>query len=754
MAMRCTSLTAVLALVVTWLFSTPAIAAAPGGAGPSEAVLIAQLIVLLAVGRLLGELMHRIGQPAVMGQLLAGVLLGPSFLGWIWPEAEGALFPNTPAQKAMLTGIAQLGVLLLLLLTGMETDLKLARKTGRTSLMIALTGLSVPFVCGFTLGQFLPENLLPRPDLRLVTSLFLGTALSISSVKIVAMVIREMDFMRRNIGQVIVASAIIEDTIGWIIIALTLGIAIHGSLDLAAFAKSVFGTLLFLAASFTIGRKLVAQLIRWTNDNLVSELPVITVILIVMGAMALITDAIGVHTVLGAFVAGMLVGQSPILTRHIDEQLRGLITALFMPVFFAVAGLGADLTVLADPQLLLLTGGLLAIASFGKFGGAYLGGWLGGLSPREAFAVGSGMNARGSTEVIVATVGLTMGVLSNDLYTMIVAMAFLTTMAMPPMLRWALARLPMHEDERLRLEREAREEKGFVTSFERLLLTVDQSANARFAAHLAGLIAGSRQILTTVLQLDTPETGKPANAPDTQAVDMVIKSSAQSAQAVLPANEDVPETVTVMARQAADPAQSDLVTVEREARKGYDFLMIGLDPTATRNGMISPRVTEVAGAFDGPFAVADARGKHFEEAAPDRFSILLPIRATLHARRAAEFAIELARASHSPLEAVFVPEHEKRPWPRRLSASMASGLEKETALKEIVAQAEAQGVQIRTSIYRSGPAAAEIIRGAKRSRHDLIVLGVSQRPGDTLFFGGVAAEVLADSPCSVLLVSS
>ena len=171
-----------------------------------------------------------------------------------------------------------------------------------------------------------------------MASLFLGTALSISSVKIVAVVVREMNFMRRNVGQIIVATAVIDDTIGWIIIAIIFSLASRGSLDIFSVGQAVLGTLVFLAVSFTIGRRLVFQLIRWANDHLVSSAAVITVILLLMSGMALITHLIGVHTVLGAFVAGVLVGESPILTRQIDERLRGLITSLFMPVFFGLAG--------------------------------------------------------------------------------------------------------------------------------------------------------------------------------------------------------------------------------------------------------------------------------------------------------------------------------------------------------------------------------------------------------------------------------
>ena len=338
----------------------------------------------------------------------------------------------------MVDAVSQIGVLMLLLLAGMETDLTLARRTGRASLAVSVTGILLPFACGFALGLYLPDSLLPNPSERLPAALMLGTALSISSVKIVAMVVREMNFLRRNVGQIILASAVIDDTIGWILIAVTLGLVEKNHLDWPTLAKSVIGTALFLAVSFTIGRRAVAWAIRWTNDNMKSELPVISLVLAIVFAMALITDAIGVHDVLGAFVAGILIGESPILTKQIDAQLRGIITGLFMPVFFGLAGLTADLTILKDPNILLLTLGIVLIATIGKFSGAFAGGTIGGLRFRESLAIASGMNARGSTEVIVATIGLSMGVLSQNLFSMIVTMAILTTLAMPPMLRWSL----------------------------------------------------------------------------------------------------------------------------------------------------------------------------------------------------------------------------------------------------------------------------------------------------------------------------
>src|SRR5258707_1166273 len=292
-------------------------------------VFIAEILLMLLVGRLLGELMQRVGQPAVLGQLLAGILLGPTVLGNLWPHGHLQIFPNTAEQKKMIDAVSQLGILMLLLLAGMETDFSIVKRMRRAALSSSLSGIIFPFACGLFLGEFLPDSMLPEPEKRIVTALFLATALSISSVKVVAMVIMEVDFMRRNIGQLILASAIIDDTIGWVILAMISGIAAEGTLNVKGVSFTVGGTLIFLALSLSFGRRIVAHVIRWTNDNLRIEFAVLSAILVLMCLMSLVTELIGVHTVLGAFVVGILVGQSPILTKQIQEQIRGLIIALF-----------------------------------------------------------------------------------------------------------------------------------------------------------------------------------------------------------------------------------------------------------------------------------------------------------------------------------------------------------------------------------------------------------------------------------------
>jgi Kef-type K+ transport system membrane component KefB/nucleotide-binding universal stress UspA family protein len=734
------------------LMPTSAAAAAPNPTGGgSEVLFFAQLALLLVVGRLLGEAASRIGQPSVIGQLLGGLVLGPSVFGLLFPSAQHFLFPTGGAQKSMIDAVADLGVLMLLLLTGMETDLQLVRRVGAAAITVAAAGVALPFLCGLALGELIPAEFLPRPDARLVTSIFLGTALSISSVKIVAMVVREMNFMRRDLGQIIVASAILEDTTGWIIIAVALGLAANGNIDLWSVGRSVIGTALFMVVSFTVGRRIVFTLIRWTNDHLESELPVITTILVIMMAMAVTTALIGVNTVLGAFVAGILIGESPILTQHIDERLRGLIVALFMPVFFGLAGLSADLTVLKDPRLALLAVGLIAIASLGKFLGAFVGGKLGGLSRAESLALGCAMNARGSTEVIVATVGLSAGVLSQNLFTIIVTMAVCTTMAMPPMLRWALKRLPLRSSERLRIEREQLDAKSFVANLERLLLAADDSDNGKFASQLAGVIAGSGGKPTTMLDLSR-KARKSSRAQAKSKADNTKEEIEAAAQATTTLethpDEGRPGRVHVISRTNGSQRVAD---VAEEARRGYDLLIVGIGNTRERRGGFSGEISRLAKGFEGPLVIVDAGNEDISRP-KDGSKILIPVNGTEASRRAVEVGLTLARASRAKVTTLYVT----RPGGRGLSGAARRRVTRRDELaflEDIDDLADRYEVDVHSTTRADMAPDEAILRELKRG-YDLIVLGANRRPGDRLFIGDTAAAVLDRASASKLFVAS
>jgi Kef-type K+ transport system membrane component KefB/nucleotide-binding universal stress UspA family protein len=731
----------------------PATAAAATGelahGGASVATFVAELVALLLVGRLLGELMQRIGQPAVMGQLLAGILLGPSVLGALLPDVQRALFPPLPEQKAMLDGVAQLGVLMLLLITGMEMDFSRVKAAKRAALAASVCGILVPFVCGLTLGELLPAAVIPDEHRRGMTALFLGIALAISSVKIVASVIRDLNFLRRNVGQVIVAAAIIDDTLGWILLSMILAFAQHGTLDLATLAKTAASTALFLLVSFTLGRRFVYFLIRWSNDHLASEMPVITTVLVIMGAAALTTQALGVQTVLGAFVAGMLIGQSPILTRHIEEQLRGMIVALFMPVFFGLAGLGADLRTLTQVSLLGITLAFILIASFGKFAGAFAGGALGGLTRAESLALACGMNARGSTEVIVATIGLAVGALDTRLYTMIVAMAVVTTMCMPPMLRWAVARIPVDAEEHGRLERAEFEERGFVARLERILLAADSSASGRLASYLVGLLAAPRGMPVTALT--RPERAERARGLDERAVRDAMERAAKHSAATAESDGEPSRDIDLIARQHGASTEQ---AVAAEASKGYDILVVGLEPLL-ESGTTDPQVARVLDGFERAVCIVHAHRDTGEPLVRRRHRILLPVLGSSYSRDTADLALALAQAAGAPVTALYVASPTERDsWRRRLRRSWSVESQSESILQNVLDLSHHYAVQVRTSIGRSASVVDAILAELRARAYDLIVMPLAPRPGNGVGLGSISTAVLDRVPCSLVLLAN
>lgn len=714
----------------------------------TTAIFAAELILLLFFGRLLGEAMTRIGQPAIFGQLLAGVLLGPSVFGALLPELRHMVFPDTPALKSMIDAVSQIGILLLLLLTGMETNLALVNRRRGVVISTSLFGIAVPFACGMALAYALPAELIPSHAVRLVTALFLGTALSISSVKIVAMVLMEVGAIRRDLGQLILATAILDDTLAWVIIAIISGIAAYGAVNFEHVGLSLGLTALFLAASLTVGKRLVARIIVWCNDNLAIEVPVISAILVIMLAMALTTDLIGVHTALGAFMAGLLVGQSPILTEHIEGELRGFIVAFFSPVFFAVAGLGMDLRTLLEPTLLAFTLAIILIASIGKFLGALIGGKLGGLTGLESLALATGLNARGSTEVIIASIGLSMGALSNQLYTMIVAMAVVTTMIMPPSLRWVMARVPLREEEARRLEKEEAEQNQSLPRMERALVYVDQSRNGELTATLAGLFAARQQVLTTVLEppreKDDKGDARPAGDRLTAAAKIAVQNIPEPADKQAPAapRPPVEQLVQTRAAQAED-------AVEKEAAKGYSIAFVGIgQPLSTVGPRFEEPLQSLIAAFDGPVAIL-MNGGRLNLSADAPLDILVPTGGSADARLATEIGLALAGASRGTLTAlhVFDPREDTlmlRGRARRLGMSV---------LVDAHRLGKRGGVPVRGLTATNTQPEAEIRRTVRRGRYDLVVLGASLRRGETKFLGPRTLALVQSLYMPILLIA-
>jgi nucleotide-binding universal stress UspA family protein len=316
-------------------------------------------------------------------------------------------------------------------------------------------------------------------------------------------------------------------------------------------------------------------------------------------------------------------------------------------------------------------------------------------------------------------------------------------------LRWALGRLPLGEEERRRLEREEFEAKGFVPNMERLLIAVDESANGKFASRLAGLIAGSRGMPATVIRVQPADGGaiKPSGHVSGE---HAIQAAAQTVRAAEAEQEgSAPAKVSVITRTGDAPAEE---TVASEARKGYDLLVIGIEQVV-RKSEFHGDVSRIAAEFAGPLAIVDARGMHLERPLQSALNILVPVTGTEASRRAAEIGIAIAQALGAPVTALYVSTGRSRRAARSLRNALRSRRQHEAILRDVVEMADRYNVDIRTDVKIDIAADDAILRHANANRATLIVMGVNRRPGETLFFGNVAAAVLEKSRRSILFVS-
>jgi Kef-type K+ transport system membrane component KefB len=412
------------------------------------------LVFLLQVGLLLllalafGRLAMRFGMPAVVGELFVGVLLGPSFLAHVAPGVSAWLFPAQGEQYHLLDSIGQIGVLLLVGITGMHMDMDLVRRKGVTAAGVSAGGLIVPFGLGIGIGYLLPARLIPSGTDPTVFALFLGVAMCVSAIPVIAKTLMDMKLLHRNVGQLTLTAGMIDDAFGWLMLSIVSAMATVGLR-----AGNVVQSLLYLLAvvvfAVTLGRPIVRYALSFSSRSAESGPTVATAaVLVILGAAA--THALGLEAVFGAFVVGILIGSAGRVDPARLAPLRTVVLSGFAPIFFATAGLRMDLTSLADPVVLLAGLAVLTLAILGKFAGAYLGARISRINRWEALALGAGLNARGVIEVVVAMVGLRLGILSAEVYTIIVLVAIVTSLMAPPILRLTMSRVEQTAEEELR----------------------------------------------------------------------------------------------------------------------------------------------------------------------------------------------------------------------------------------------------------------------------------------------------------------
>lgn len=706
-------------------------------------LLLFQLAALLLVARLGGELCRKIRVPAVVGELTAGVVLGPTVFGAFFPGLKLLLFPPSQLQSDLLSVVTWLGVIFLLLVTGLETDLALIRRMGRKALLISGGGILVPFGTGMLLGYWLPAELLVSEAQRGVFALFVATAMSISAIPVIARILLELGVIRRDISQLTLAAGMLDDTIGWMLLSVVAGLASGGALDLWIPIKSVGAVLGVLLLSFTLGRPLLAALFRWVDDHLGGLRSLISLTGVLVLVASGLTLGLGLEAVLGAFVLGILLRETPRYRPEVTHSLEEVTQLILAPIFFAAAGLKVDLTVFTNPTLLFWALLVLGVACFGKFVGVQLGARAARLSHWASFSIGAGMNARGAMEIIVATIGLSLGVLTTSMYSIIVFVAIATSLMAPPLLRFGMSRVSLEPEEAARLQKEEKERRSFWSGVRRILLPTRGGGNVRMAAGLLTQALGERSVEVTVLNLQRSTSFSRLFQRTNE--DDIGAAALETVTAAL-------QPLTVRARTVNAHTQRVAQCIAEQAQ-GHDLVVLGA--TEERGGLASPHtfgaaIDELLQTSALPVLVVRSPGSS-RIAVSDGFTpltpqkILVPSTGTREGQPALELGITLAQRLGAQCTVLTVREEEPVSLPRELQDELSSPgwsqLEQESL----------PGVTYQTlQADRPGRAIVEV---AEQGGYDLIVLNARVRSGTRqAYLGPQVDHVVRASPCPVAIL--
>lgn len=396
--------------------------------GPALGLLLLQGAVILAVARIVAVVLGRTGQPAVVGEMLGGILLGPSLFGWLFPHAFVALFPARSV--GLLQLFSQAGVVLYMFLVGCAFDLGRVRGNARAAVVVSPAGIAAPFLLGAAAASFVFRRFAGASATFLPFALFVGTAMSVTAFPVLARIIAERRLTHTVLGTTALACAAVDDVTAWCLLSVVVAVARAAGLGRAALTLGL--SLTFALLMLLVARPLAS---RWRAASRAGAEAVFVAALLFALLSALTTDAIGVHAIFGAFLAGVVVSANVPARSVIERRLGGLASTLLVPLFFASAGLRTDVTLLSGARSWLACAAIVVVAIAGKLGGGAVAARWTGMTWRDSIALGALMNTRGLMELIVLNVGYELGILSTALFSMMVVMALVTTMMTAPILR-------------------------------------------------------------------------------------------------------------------------------------------------------------------------------------------------------------------------------------------------------------------------------------------------------------------------------
>lgn len=714
-------------------------------AAPHHDVLmfVIQVGILLLAARTLGEVAQRLGQPSVVGEILAGIILGPSLLSSLFPEFGNLMIPQNEVQGYLLETVSLLGAMFLMLITGLETDIKLIKRHARTAIGVSFGGITITFATGFLLGQYLPDFLVADPENRLIFELFVAVSMSISAIPVIAKVLMDLNLMRRDIGQTIIAAGMSDDTTGWILLSIVAGLASGEAVTAGTVLQIIGSVVAFMLLSFTLGRWLVRKLLIFVQDEVESTDRLLTLVVIMMFIWGAITQALNLEAVLGAFVMGILFGMMPRLPESVIHNLESVALAIFAPIFFAVAGLKVNMLNLFEPTLFSITLLVIVVATLGKVAGTYLGARvIGGKDHWSSLSFGAGLNARGAMEIIIATIGLNLGILAQDMFSIIVVMAMATSLMAPSALRWVLKRVEIGAEEEERLKKEEMEAESLIAGVHRILLPVrfrsddlDELTIQSVEAEMLELLGRESELSLTLFTVARDDN-------EEQCEEYLEKLSGYF-------NQDEIVTKVVEEQNIGD-------AILDEAKKDYELIVLGATERQTNSShLFSPLIDYLTRVAPCPTLIVQGR-KIDDQWSPER--ILVPTNGSEAAKNAVDLGLFIAKSDPrhevSILNVVIdnyadTPYH-VREFKKDNEIKIANNI-----LGDLQQMGEAMGVKTQTVVERGESPEQAIYDFTVDNEIDLVILGTNVRPGShRLYLGHRVETILEQSPCPVLILNT
>ena len=586
----------------------------------------------------------------------------------------------------------------------------------------------------------LPDYLMGITGERLIFAMFIAVSMSISAIPVLAKILFDLNLIRRDLGQTILAAGMNDDIIGWILLSIVTGMASGHTLTISKFLNIVGSVVIFIVISFTIGRWIAKKSLDMVQDQFVSRDRLLTLVVILTFGWSAFSNYLNLEIAIGAFVMGIILGQLPRLPMTVIEKLESMTLGIFAPVFFAVVGLKVNVRSLLDPELILIAFIVVSVAIAGKYVGTFAGARIiAGKDTWSALCFGAGLNARGAMEIIIATIGLKTGIISHEMFSIIVLMAIVTSLISPPALKWAFSRVAEDEQEMNRLKNEKMISKSILASVHRILLPVRERNLEYDPIQLIKSKILDRWAARTSLSVTLFNVTGQGNKSKSRSFLTEISSIFKQKEIV---------RKIISNDNAAD-------TILDEAKKDYDLMVLGSSKRNSGSDILFTPLVDYLVRFS-PCATVVVYGDYiYKDWSPS--TILVPVNGTSYSKRAAELAYVISRKESDKvillnvilrnLEKILHDQNEEL-LQKELSVS-------QNIVTELYELGQSYEVSVATLVREDADLIRAIMEVVKLDAVDLIVLGTNIKAGhDKLYLGPRVEKLLKESPCPVVVINT